>query len=255
MEAILQNSDGLIWLVLLLGPLLFMQRRLHFEIQALLMILTRRPEVAFGLFSLLFFPGVLLHETSHFLMARLMGVRTGRFSLIPQVLPGGKLQLGFVETANADPLRDALIGAAPLLSGGVAIAFLGLDRLALLPLAAYFTAQDWPGFWNALRALPSQPDFWLWFYLAFAVSSTMLPSPSDRRAWMPVVLVLALVVGLGLLGGAGPWMLEHLAPLLNRALRVLAAIFGISLGIHLVLWLPFRILHALASKATGLRVK
>jgi hypothetical protein len=97
--------DRLIWLVLLLGPLLFLQRRLHFEIQALLMILTRRPEIAFGLFSLLFFPGVLLHETSHFLMARWLGVRTGRVSLIPQVLPGGKLQLGFVETANADPLR------------------------------------------------------------------------------------------------------------------------------------------------------
>ena len=136
-----------------------MQRRLHFEIQALLMILTRRPEVAYGLFSLLFFPGVLLHETSHFLMARLMGVRTGRFSLIPQVLPGGKLQLGFVETANADPLRDALIGAAPLLSGGVAIAFLGLDRLALLPLAAYFIAQDWPGLLSALRALPKSAGF------------------------------------------------------------------------------------------------
>ncbi len=255
MGAIIQNWDGLAWLVLLTAPLLFMQRRLHFEIQAFFLLLTRRPEVAFGLFSLLFFPGVLLHEGSHFLMARLLGVRTGRFSLIPQVLPGGKLQLGFVETAAADPLRDALIGAAPLLTGGVAIAYLGLLRLGLLPLAGFFSAQDWPAVLGVLRGLPAQPDFWLWFYLAFTISSTMLPSASDRRAWLPVVLVLALMLGLALLGGAGPWMLEHLAPWVNRALRVLAAVFGISLGIHLALWLPFRLLRALASKATGLHVR
>ncbi len=255
MELLLNRWDGLVWLLALVGPMIFIQRRLHFEIQAFLLLLTRREEIALGIFSFLFFPGVFLHETSHFLMARLLGVRTGRFSLIPQVLPAGRLQLGFVETAPADPLRDALIGAAPLLSGGVVIAALGLYRLGLLPLAAYFNAQDWPGLLGALGSLPRLPDFWLWFYLTFAISSTMLPSPSDRRAWMPVVLVAVVLGGLALLAGAGPWMMENLAPWLNRGLRVLAAVFGISLGIHLVLWPPLRLLRALLSRATGLRVQ
>jgi hypothetical protein len=232
-----------------------MQRRLHIELQAFLLLLTRSSEIALGLFSLLFFPGVLLHETSPFLMARLLAVRTGRFSLLPQVLPGGRLQLGFVETAATDPLRDALIGAAPLITGGLVVAALGSGRLGLLPLVAYFLSQDWTGLFGALRSLPGRPDFWIWFYLAFAVSSTMLPSASDRRAWLPVVLVVALLAGLALLAGAGPWLLENLAPLLNHGLRALALVFGISLGIHLALWLPFRLARTLVARATGLKIQ
>jgi hypothetical protein len=250
----LARWNGLVWLLVLIGPLLFVQRRLHFELQAVFLLLTRRPGLALGLFSLLFLPGVLLHETSHYLMARLLGVRTGRFSLMPQLLPTGKLQLGFVETQQSDFLRDALIGLAPLLTGGLLITFLGLDRLGLGPLGAAFGAVDWPEFWRLLRALPSQPDFWLWFYLAFAISTTMLPSDSDRRAWLPVGLVLLGLIGVSLLAGAGPWLLENVAPWFNRGLRALSAVFGISLGIHLVLWLPLRLLRELICKMTGMKL-
>ena len=126
--------DGLGWLLLMLGPLLFAQRWLHREIQILFLLLTRKPVIALGLFSLLFFPGVLLHELSHYLVARLLGVRTGRFSLLPSLMADGKLRLGYVETAGSDVVRDALIGTAPLLSGGAAVAFLGINRLGLVPL-------------------------------------------------------------------------------------------------------------------------
>ena len=44
-------------------------------------MITRRPEMAVALFSLLFFPGVLLHETSHYLMAKITGPFFGIFSL------------------------------------------------------------------------------------------------------------------------------------------------------------------------------
>ena len=74
----LGQIDGLVWLVVCLAPFLLVQRWLHRDIQAVFLLLTRRPELTIGLFSLLFFPGVLLHETSHFLMAVLLRVRTGR---------------------------------------------------------------------------------------------------------------------------------------------------------------------------------
>src|SRR5512142_3077223 len=121
----------------MLGPLLFAQRWLHREIQWVFLLLTRSQALALGLFSLLFFPGVLLHELSHFLMARLLGVRTGRFSLLPSLVEGGKLRLGFVETAEADLVRDALIGAAPLITGGAAVAYLGITHLGLTALASH----------------------------------------------------------------------------------------------------------------------
>ena len=56
----LSSLDGLWWLLLMLGPLLLIQPRLHLEIQAVFLLLTRRPALSIGLFSLLFFPGVLL---------------------------------------------------------------------------------------------------------------------------------------------------------------------------------------------------
>ncbi len=251
---ILEGMDGLGWLLLVLGPLLLFQRWLHHELQAILLIVTRRPQVALVLFSVLFFPGVLLHESSHFLMARLLGVRTGRFSLLPRPLKGGRLQLGFVETDPTDFVRDALIGAAPLITGGLLIAYIGIAHMEMMPLANALQQGNLRVFLASLSTLPSQADFWLWFYLAFAVSSTMLPSAADRRAWLPITLALCLLVGAALLAGAGPWMAEYLAPALNQALRVMAAIFGLSLILHVVLLFPAWLLHTLLSRLTGLEV-
>jgi hypothetical protein len=247
--SIIPYLEGLGWLLLVLGPLLFFQRRLHHEIQLVFLVLTRRPTMALGIFSLIFFPGVLLHELSHFLMAQFLMVRTSGFSLTPTVLPGGRLRLGYVEVEGTDFFRDALIGTAPLISGGLAMAYLAGARLGFMPLANTIWQQNWPAFWDGLSKLPQQTDFWLWFYLAFAISSTMLPSASDRRAWLPLLLAVVVLLGLALLAGAGPWMLEHLALPLNRFLRLLTTIFGISLALHLVLLLPVFVLRALLMRA------
>jgi len=247
--------SGIGWLLLTLAPFLFINRRLHLEIQAVFLLLTRRPALTIGLFSLLFLPGVLVHELSHWLAARLLRVRTGRFSILPQILPDGHVRLGYVETARSDFLRDALIGMAPLVSGGLITAYLGLQPLGMSHWAALASQRAW---WNALIgslfAMPSRQDFWLWFYLAFAVSSTMLPSDSDRRAWLPLVLLLAALGGIALLAGAGQWMLTYLAPGLNAALRALAVVFAISLILHLILLPPIWFLRKLLERLTGLRV-
>ena len=255
MQAFLASWDGLIWLLVLIGPVLLIQRGLHFELQAIFLLISRNENASIGLFSLLFLPGVLLHELSHFLMAKLLLVRTARFSLIPTVLPGGKLQLGFVETEQTDFLRDAFIGVAPLLTGGAVVAYLALVQLALAPLGTAFSASDWNAIWEILRAVPNQPDFWVWFYLTFAVASTMLPSDSDRRAWLPLALGLLLLSGAAALAGAGPWMLENLAPLLNNALRAVALIFGISFTLHFLLWIPLRLLRELIARLTHTQLR
>jgi hypothetical protein len=249
----MQNIVGIWWLLLFLAPLLVLQRRLHLETQAIFLLLTRRADLALALFSILFFPGVLLHESSHFLVARLLGVRTGRFSVIPRPLPGGRLQLGFVETSSADIFRDALIGIAPLLTGGLFVAYAGLYRLGL-PGAWESLAEGGAGLFSILSELHQKPDFWLWFYLTFAVSSTMLPSASDRHAWLPLVISVVFLLGISLLIGAGPWLLENLAGPLDQALRSVAMIFGIAAGIHFVLLPPAWALKQLLMKLTGYRV-
>jgi len=67
--------------------------------------------------------------------------------------------------------------------------------------------------------------------------------------------VLTALVALALLAGAGPWMIEHLAAWLNQIFRALAVVFGISLAIHLALWLPLRLLRSLLCRLTGARLR
>ena len=246
--------DGLLWLLLMLGPLLILQRGLHREIQAVFLLITRRPEMAVALFSLLFFPGVLIHEASHYLMAKLIGVPTGRVSLIPQSLEGNRLRLGFVETGKTDILRDALIGMAPLLAGGLFVAYAGIVRLDLLSVWDGIASGNTDAALDSLAASFAMPDFWLWFYLMVTISSTMFPSPSDRRAWLPVALIVALIVGLALLFGAGPWMSEILLPILNDALRGVAIVFAISAAVHLVVLFPTWVLRKVIGRLTGMQV-
>ena len=246
--------QSLVFLLLLIIPLLYLQRFLQREIQAIFLLLTHQPEISMALFSLLFLPGVLLHELSHFFMAHLLGVRTGRFSLIPKKLGGGRLQLGYVETASTDFVRDALIGAAPLIAGGIFVAFTGITRLELNILWENLVQGQAGPFREALRSTVSQPDFWLWFYLTFTVSSTMMPSTSDRRAWLPLLLVMAFVTALVILIGVGPWIVTKLGSIIKSAVDAVTLIIATTALIHLLLLLPAWLIRKIISRISGYQV-
>jgi len=247
--------DGLLLFLLMLVPLVILQRLLHGEIQAILLIWTRDPALTIGLFSMLFLPGVILHELSHYFMARLLGVRTGGFSIVPQASASGRLQLGYVETARTDPVRDSLVGLAPLIVGGLFVAYAAIERLHLLPLWDVFRNAQFELFWMGLKALPQEKDFPLWFYLTFAVSSTMLPSASDRHAWLPLALYTMVLFGLALLAGMGSAILQGLTVPLNNFLRSVATMFGISVMIHLILVTPLLLIHRAVAAASGVDVR
>ena len=246
---------GFLLFILLILPLVFLQRLLHREIQAVLLILTRNSQLTIGLFSVLFFPGIFLHELSHFFMAKLLRVRTGNFSLIPATLPNGRLQMGYVETEETDIVRDSLIGLAPLIAGSLFIAYAGLNRLRFGIIMDLLANGQVELFWTAVGYLPQVNDFFLWFYLVFVVSSTMMPSESDRHAWLPLGLWAAVLFALAIFAGAGAWMLENLAPSLNDFLRTVATLFGLSVTVHVILLLPTMLLHRAVSRITGLDIK
>jgi hypothetical protein len=246
---------GFFWFVAMLVPLVFLQRLLHREIQAVFWLLTRDKRLTLVFFQILFLPGVFLHELSHFLTAKLLRVPTGGFSIIPRALPNGRLQLGYVETARSDIVRDSLIGAAPLIFGTLFVAYTALYRLEMRVLWDTFRNGQFDLFWLGLRLLPTAKDFYLWFYLTFAVSSTMMPSESDRHAWLELLISVSVLLTLALLIGAGPWMLENLAPLVSGFLSSVAVILGLSSVIHFVLLLPVMLLHKALTRLTGLDVK
>jgi hypothetical protein len=247
------DYNNLIWLLLLLGPFLFIQRWVHQEIMAVLLLLTRRQDISLIIFSLIFFPGVFLHETSHYLIARFLGVRTGRFSVFPKLKGDGKLQLGYVETVSTDIFRDALVGAAPILSGSLIVGLIGNYPLHL---SAVWDNLVQGGVNSVLLILDvfHQSDFWLWFYLAFAISSTMFPSRSDRRTWLPLIFFVSILGLLMILLGAGPWLAANLAEPVIGVMRSLIVVLSISLLIHLIVWVPMALIRRLLSRILRLEV-
>jgi len=250
----LTQLTGVFWFVLMLVPLIYLQRLLHREIQAVLLIITRDAQLTIGIFQIIFLPGVFLHEASHFLMAKILRVPTGRFSVIPRALPDGRLQLGFVETAQSDIVRDSLIGAAPLIVGTLFVAFVSVYKLEMRVLWDTLRNGQLEMFWMGIGFLPRVKDFYLWLYLAFAVSSTMMPSASDRHAWLELVISVGVLFAIALLIGAGPWMWDNVAPAISNFLSSVAVILGLSSVIHVVLVLPMMLLHKLLTRVTGMDV-
>ncbi|HXF84608.1 MAG TPA: hypothetical protein VNK49_04395 [Anaerolineales bacterium] len=250
----MDQLQGFIWFVLTLVPLILLQRLLHREVQAVFLILTRDARLTMGIFSLIFLPGVFLHELSHFIMAKLLRVPTGRFSLLPQHLPDGRLQLGYVETARSDIVRDSLIGAAPLIFGTLFVAYVALYQLEMRVLWDVLRNGQFNLFWMGVSALPTVKDFYLWFYLTFAVSSTMMPSSSDRHAWLELIISIGVLSAFAWLFGAGPWMLNRVAPLISNVLSSVAVIFGLCGFVHVILLLPIALIHKLLARATGVDV-
>jgi hypothetical protein len=250
----MNQVTGLFWFIVMIVPLILLQRFLHREIQAVFLILTRNPQITMGIFQIIFLPGVFVHEASHFLMAKLLFVPTGRFSILPKSLPDGRLQLGYVETAKSDIVRDSLVGAAPLIIGSICVAYIAFYPMEARILLDVLREGQFNLFWMGLHALPKVQDFYLWFYLAFAVSSTMMPSQSDRHAWIELVIAVSVLFSIALLIGAGPWMWKNIAPLLSNFLSSVAAIFGLSAVIHAMLILPTTLLHKLLARVTGVDI-
>jgi hypothetical protein len=245
---------GFFWFVLMLVPLISLQRLLHREVQAVFLILTRNAQLTMGIFQFIFLPGVFLHEASHYVMAKILRVPTGRFSILPQPLPDGRLQMGYVETARADIVRDSLIGAAPLIIGTLFVAVVAIYKLEMRVLWDVLRNGQFNLFWMGIRALPNVQDFYLWFYLTFAVSSTMMPSESDRHAWLELVISVGILFSITLLIGAGPWMLDNVAPVISNFLSSVAVIFGLSSAVHILLVLPTALIHKLLTRITGVDV-
>lgn len=243
------------WLLLTLAPLIFLERWVHRHIQGIWLLITRDPDTATILYSALFLPGVFLHEASHWLMAKLLGVHTARFSVWPQRQPNGILRLGFVETEKVDFVRESLIGVAPLIAGAAAVAAIGSLRLAVGPLGEAISAGDvlevGQGILNSLQSA----DVLIWLYLIFVISNSMMPSSSDRQAWLPLGILLVLL-GIALYyAGIAPFLLETFGESLAMGVRIIASAFAITIGVNILILPLIWLAEKLIVRATGYQVK
>lgn len=238
--------ESLIWFVASLVLLVNVTRWIHRHMHGIALLLTGNYEMSLLVYALPLFPGVLLHELSHALMAFVLRVRTSGFTVIPQRDKDGHVALGSVIVERVDPLRASLIGLAPLLFGCGAVLLIGQQVFGIDDLGAVLLTGQGPAIAEALGRLFSPPDAWLWLYLLFAISNAMLPSASDRETWPPVILFVIVVAVLALLTDQGQ-LLQAVAGPLDAGLTWLTAAFGITLAINL----PVMALIALVERSAG----
>ncbi|MCZ7543122.1 MAG: hypothetical protein M5R40_06105 [Anaerolineae bacterium] len=236
-----------------LAFLVFTQRWLQRHLIGLAFLFTDNEDAAVRLYHALMFPGVLLHELSHWVTARLLGVGTGRFVVLPHRDETGIL-LGHVEVEETDVVRGALIGAAPLVAGLLVTVLAADQALNMADLAAALPTGDLTAIGAAFARLLRAPDFWVWLYLLFAVANAMMPSPEDRRSWPPFIALMALAFVILLVAGFQETVVGVLAGPLRDALNLLAAAFVGITALNLVVMAPVWIVEETASRLMRRRV-
>lgn len=236
------------WFAISLAALIPLQRWMTGSLQHLLLRILRTPQRALFAYAVLFLPGVALHEASHWVVARLLGVRATSFSLLPKLARNGTLRLGYVQIEAVDPVRAALIGAAPLVAGTLALSALGTTILGLDRLAAAAAGGRAQALAEAIAATTSVPWWGLWLYLAVIVSNTMLPSRSDRAAWGWVLLAVALLAAGVLMLGWGEAAARLMAAPAGVLLGYLASAFTLTAALDILLGFPLWALDVVLSR-------
>jgi len=133
--------------------------------------ITKNNKITVNLFFCLFFPGIVVHEMAHLLVAGLLLVKTGEMELTPKIMESG-IRLGSVEVAKTDPFRKAIIGVAPVLLG-LAVIFGILFYLQTL-------------------TVKSMGLYLLSFYIVFTVGNTLFSSKKDLEGTIEFLFTLFL---------------------------------------------------------------
>ena len=220
-----------------LVALVFLQRWIHAHLHGVSLLLTGHPDWAVILYAVILFPGVVLHEASHWLTATLVGVRTGGVSLLPRRQPDGTLQLGYVEYYKGrtlGPIRESLIGAAPLIAGTAVILFIGYRVFGVTSLSAAIQSGDIGILADAMAQIIATPNFLVWLYLLFAISNAMLPSKSDRHAWPAFFLWMGALTVVVAFATRDTALLDNLARPVATLFGYLATAFFIAIAVDLL---------------------
>lgn len=253
------NEDlmPIFWVVISLPLLLLMQRWLQTHLHGLSLLVTGNADRAIYLYAIILFPGVLLHELSHWLVATLLGVRTGSLSLFPRRTPDGSLRLGYVEYYRGktlDPIRESLIGGAPLIAGTIVILLIGFNIFGVVDFAEAVRSGDIDTITYALANLFQTKYILLWIYLIFAISNAMMPSKSDRRAWPAFIVAMLILSAIVYLLGIQSALASGLTEPILTVFSYLGIALSIAIGVDLIFMLVLFLLEATISRIKGVSV-
>lgn len=221
----------LLVLVLVILGLNFLRHQISREIQIISLLIFRSTAPGVVFYSLFFLPGVIIHELSHLLVASLLGVQTGNISIFPSEIKSGNTKLGYVESAESDPVREGFIGFAPLITGLIIIFVSGGLHFALNPVEQL-----------------------LMMYLLFSVANTMFVSDEDTRSWWGLLTFLVLTVLFVYVFQLTGFLVKYM-PLVNDYFWRLDGILSSLIVIDFTALIFLSLIKLLIQKVTGLTVK
>lgn len=202
--------------------LYLLSRRVIQTLYWLLQKITRSRPIAIWIVSIIFFPGTVVHELSHLFTAEILGVHTGKLTLVPEGMEGPpftktswgetEIKAGGVMIAETDPFRRTLIGLAPVYVG-----------IIVLTALSYFLSSN----------LPLYSSF-LILYSLFAVSNSMFSSKEDMKGVVPFTITALLFAAAGYVTGL---RIGLTGELLTKTLLVIETLVR-SLGIVLAVNIP-----------------
>lgn len=227
MDATLTTFTLFATLLLLLA---WMSRQVSLLTQEVVYRITQSAELAMVVLFLLYLPGIIIHEASHWLVAKMLGLKTGKFRVWPRKR-GRHIGMGSVSVSRGGAVADSLVGLAPLIVGSLLVAMIGEQVFQSNLLPTLWQEGDW---WSGLHALFSvitrQEDGFLWSYLLFAVANAMLPSSSDRE---PLRSLLRYIVLFGvlyiLIDSSGQFFLQVASWLTGPVATLVNALFLVAL--------------------------
>lgn len=155
--------------------------------------LTKSKRLTVYLLAFLFLPGTIIHELSHYLMAKLLFVYAGSIHLLPKI-DGNNVTLGTVAIGKTDPFRRFLIGAAPFFFG---------TTIILLTLFCSLQAD----------VLTNNLLLFVTTYIVFEVGNTMFSSKKDMEGALELFVALIILVSILFVTGVRipniPFLLER----------------------------------------------
>ncbi len=155
--------------------------------------LTGSIDAAMVAYFILVLPGIVIHEGAHWIVAYVLGLRPGNFTVWPKRY-GAMIRLGSVTTRQGGALPDSLVGMAPLFAGVVLVGLCARQLFQGDPLALLLAHADLSAWLAAVGSVLFRPASLVWVYLIFTIANGMMPSESDRRPLMPVLLFIGLAV-------------------------------------------------------------
>ena len=179
---------------ILLAALWWLSGRIGLLIQEIVYQISGSDSLAMVILFLIYLPGILIHEASHWLIARLLGLKTSKFRVWPK-FTRNTIGLGSVTVASGGALKDSLVGLAPLLIGSALIVLIGQQVFDTETIAfAWRTGKLLDGLSFIVEGLANRPDSLWWSYLLFAIANAMMPSASDR-APLKSLGIYVLIIG------------------------------------------------------------